>query len=245
MHTPPTRPRVAVVGRGRLGSALVPALRDAGWTVDGPLGRDTAPEGADVVFLCVPDREIATAAAALAPRAGVLVGHCSGATPLTALAPHESFGLHPLMTIPAGAPTRFDGATAGVAGTTAHALATAQDLAASLGMLPFTLDDGARPAYHAAASVASNYLLTVEDLAERLAAVAGVPRQALVPLVRATVDNWAAHGAARVLTGPIARSDTATVARQRAAVDAMSPADLDLFDTLAAATGRLAGRGAA
>ena len=59
--TPPRR--IAVVGRGRLGTALPAALREHGVTVDGPLGRGAAPHGVDAVLLCVPDHEIAAAAA--------------------------------------------------------------------------------------------------------------------------------------------------------------------------------------
>ena len=72
--------RLAVVGRGRVGTALAGALRAAGHTVEGPLGHEPDVSGADVVLLCVPDSEIVRAAAALAP--GRLVGHCSGATGL-------------------------------------------------------------------------------------------------------------------------------------------------------------------
>src|SRR5437764_511938 len=78
--------------------------------------------------------------------------------------------------------------------------------------------DEHRAAYHAAASVASNFLVTLEAFAERLAATAGVDREHLVPLVRATVENWAALGPERALTGPVARGDEATVERQRAEV---------------------------
>src|SRR5918912_1497674 len=78
--TPMLSGRCAVVGAGRLGTALAGALRACGVTVDGPLGRGTRCEGADVVLLCVPDAEIAAAAAVVAP--GPLVGHCSGATGL-------------------------------------------------------------------------------------------------------------------------------------------------------------------
>ena len=92
-------PRIAIVGAGRLGTALAAALRDAGVTVDGPLGRGFDGAGGDAVLLCVPDAEIAAAAAVITP--GVLVGHCSGATGLDVLGGHEGFGLHPLMTVPA------------------------------------------------------------------------------------------------------------------------------------------------
>src|SRR3954471_7327031 len=100
---------IAVVGAGRLGTALAAALRAAGIDVRGPLRRGASPGDPTAVLLCVPDAEIAAAAAAI-PR-GPLVGHCSGATGLDVLAGHEAFALHPLMTVPAGAPpTVFAGA---------------------------------------------------------------------------------------------------------------------------------------
>jgi predicted short-subunit dehydrogenase-like oxidoreductase (DUF2520 family) len=232
----------AIVGRGRLGTALAAALRATGLVVDGPLGRGANPAGADAVLLCVPDGEIAAAAAAVA--AGVPVGHCSGATGLDALGGHEAFSLHPLMTVPATGTPAFGGAGAAVAGSTPRALAIAHELAARLGLRATTVADEDRAAYHAAASIASNFLVTLEGAAERLAASAGVDRALLAPLVRAAVDNWARLGAADALTGPIARGDEATVARQRAAVAERTPDLLPLFDALADATRSLAGSAA-
>ena len=229
--------RLAIVGAGRLGTALAAALRAADVTVDGPLGRGAAAPGAGVVLLCVPDGEIATAAAAIAP--GPLVGHCSGATTLAPLAAHEAFSLHPLMTV-TGPGAAFAGAGCAVAGSTPRALGTAHDLAARLGMRAVEVADADRAAYHAAASIAANFLVTVQGAAERVAATAGVDRGLLAPLVRAAVDNWAEQGAERALTGPIARGDEDTIARQRAAVAERSPADLELFDALVAATRDLA-----
>ena len=121
-----------------------------------PHGRGYAGAGADAVLLCVPDAQIAAAAAAIEP--GPLVGHCSGATGLDVLAPHEAFGLHPLMTV-----TRAGGAFAGagcaIAGTTPRALDFARRLGLALGMRPFEIGDEDRVAYHAAASMASNFLV--------------------------------------------------------------------------------------
>ena len=230
--------RLSIVGRGRLGTALSAALGAAGYDVDGPLGRGADGRGADVVLLCVPDHEIAAAARAIAQ--GPLVGHCSGATGLEPLAPHEAFSLHPLMTVtPAGA--TFAGAGAAIAGSTPRALALAAELASALGMDAVEIEDRDRAAYHAAASIASNFLVTLEAAAERLGSEVGVERRLLVPLVRATVENWAALGGERALTGPVARGDEATVARQRAAIEERAPELLDLFDVLVEATGRLAG----
>ena len=107
-------------------------------------------------------------------------------------------------------------------------------------MEPFEVASADRPAYHAAASIASNFLVTLEAAAERLAGSAGVERRALVPLVRATVENWAAVGARRALTGPVARGDEATVCLQRDAVADRAPELLALFDTMVDATRALA-----
>jgi predicted short-subunit dehydrogenase-like oxidoreductase (DUF2520 family) len=210
------------------------------FTIRGPLGRGADVTGADAVLLCVPDHEIAAAAALIAP--GPLVGHCSGATGLNALGAHEGFSLHPLMTV-AGASTTFTHAGAAIAGSTPRALRFASQLADALGMRSVEIADGDRAAYHAAASIASNFLVTLEAAAERMAESAGVDRELLVPLVRATVENWAAIGPENALTGPVARGDQATVAAQRAAVAERAGELLPLFDTLVQATRALARRG--
>jgi predicted short-subunit dehydrogenase-like oxidoreductase (DUF2520 family) len=231
--------RLAIVGRGRLGNALAEALAHGKYEIEGPLGRGADAAGADVVLLCVPDREIANAAALIAP--GRVVGHCSGVTPLGALAPHERFALHPLMTVPdTGAPAPFADAGAAIAGSSPRALVLAAELAGALGMHPVEVADQDRAAYHAAASIASNFLVTLEAAAERLAATAGVERDLLVPLVRASVENWATLGPLRALTGPVARGDDATVALQRTAITERAPDLLPLFDALAQATRALA-----
>lgn len=216
---------IAVVGPGRLGTALSAALRAAGVPVEGPLGRGRVP-AAPVVLLTVPDASIAEAAAAVP--AGRKVGHCSGATTLEPLAGHAAFSVHPLMTVPeTGA--RFEGVPAAVAG---HPVAT--EIAEAIGMVPFHVADEHRAAYHAAACMASNFLVALESAAERVARTAGVERDALMPLVRATVENWGALGAA-ALTGPHARGDAATIERHRAALRERTPDLVALYDALGAA----------
>ena len=225
------------MGRGRVGHALAGALTKASYEIEGPLGRGAAGGDAEVVLLCVPDAEIAHAAAHVAP--DKLVGHCSGATGLDVLAPHEAFSLHPLMTITAQG-AEFAGAGAAIAGSTPRALALAAELALALNMRPVEVAEADRPAYHAAASIASNFLITLEAAAERVGAAVGLEREQLVPLVRATVENWARLGPERALTGPVARGDELTVARQRAAVAETAPELLALFDALVSATRELA-----
>jgi predicted short-subunit dehydrogenase-like oxidoreductase (DUF2520 family) len=233
----PACTRLAIVGRGRLGNALGAALSDSRYDLLGPLGRGFDGTGADVVLLCVPDGEIAAAVAQLSR--GPLVGHCSGATGLQPLKPHEAFSLHPLMTVTAQG-AKFAGAGAAIAGATDRALAVAAELADALGMRAVEVLERDRVAYHTAASIASNFLITLEAAAEQLASDAGVDRELLVPLVRATVDNWAALGAEHALTGPVARGDEQTVAAQRAAVEERAPELLELFDVLVGRTRALA-----
>jgi predicted short-subunit dehydrogenase-like oxidoreductase (DUF2520 family) len=245
-ETPP--PRCAVIGAGRLGHALATALRATGLEVEGPLGRGADPR-ADVVLLTVPDQEIEAAAAVLTPLNAQFVGHCSGATTLQPLVGREAFSLHPLMTVPAGeagpyesgaaareAGATFAGAGCAIAGSSSEALHVAETLATALRMRPVEVADHDRAAYHAAASIAANFLVTLEGAAERLAATAGVPRALLVPLAQAALDNWAATGAEQALTGPVARGDEATIARQRAAIEERAPDLLDVFDALVAAS---------
>jgi predicted short-subunit dehydrogenase-like oxidoreductase (DUF2520 family) len=231
-------PSITILGPGRMGTALASALRRAGAEVRGPLGRGEIPSGGDdLVLLCVPDREIAAAAATIPP--GPLVGHVSASAPLDLLTPHERFSMHPLLSV-VGAGAQFDGAYCAIDGSSPAALDAARALAELLGMRVRVVPRDQRALYHAAASVASNFLITLEGAAERLASAVGLERAALVPLVRATIENWARQGARAALTGPIARGDVATAARQREAVADSAPDLLPLWDALAAATRELA-----
>src|SRR5262249_25393995 len=156
-------PSVAVVGRGRLGTALSTALRASGVRASEPMGRNGDPGGVGAGLLCAPDARIPRKAAARPARArgghsSRAAGPGAAAPSLDVLAPHERFSLHPLMTFTAGdSAERFAGAGAAIAGSTARALRFARQLAEALEMQPFELDDSDRAAYHAAASIASNF----------------------------------------------------------------------------------------
>ena len=229
--------RCAIVGAGRLGHALAAALRDAGLTVDGPLGRGADPPTRTWSCCSVPDGEIADAAAALTPVDEQLVGHCSGATTLDALGHHEAFSLHPLMTVPDGATRRSRAPDA--RSPEAHpgrcAPRDARSRARSTcapSRSPTTTAPPTTPPPRSPPTSSSRS----EHQAERLAATAGVPRELLVPLARAALENWAANGAEHALTGPVARGDEATIARQREAIEERAPDLLDTFDALVAAS---------
>ena len=219
--------------------ALATALAAAGVPVRGPLGRGAESEDAALVLLCVPDREIADAARCVAK--GRLVGHVSASAPLELLEPHERFALHPLLSV-VGAGAPFAGATCAIDGSSPRALAAARGLAERLEMRVRVIAPADRALYHAAASAASNFLVTVEGMAERLAETVGLDREALAPLVRTAVENWTRAGARAALTGPVARGDEETVARQREAVAAAAPDLLPMWDALVTATRELARR---
>lgn len=242
----PDLPEIGIVGAGRVGRAIARALGAAGCVVSGPTVRGEQPRGG-AILLCVPDAEIAAAAASLSGTAR-LVGHTSGATPLGAMsaaadAGAELFGLHPLQTFSAEG-GGFAGSACAIAGSSSRAIAVARALAHALGMTPFVIEDDQRSAYHAAASIASNFLITLEASAEVVAAQAGIAaedaRAALRPLVEGAVHNWATLGPEAALTGPVARGDTRTVAAQRAAVRAADAQLLPLFDALVERTVALA-----
>jgi len=226
---------LTIVGDGRMGRALTAALTKIGTTVVGPVRRNEPIRG-DLVLFAVPDREIAAAAAG-AP-SDAIVGHTAGAMTLDVLAPREAFSLHPLMTASPGR-AEFAGASAAVAGSTPRALEIARAIATRLSMEPLEIPDSRRAAYHAAASIAANFLVTLESMAARVGAAGGLERRHLLPLARAAMENWGALGPA-ALTGPIARGDNETVSQNRAAVQAAAPELLAAWDAMAAATAALA-----
>jgi predicted short-subunit dehydrogenase-like oxidoreductase (DUF2520 family) len=215
--------RVHVIGSGRVGSAVTARLRERSVAVDA--------DDPDVVLLCVPDTAIADVSRCLAP-GRAWIGHVSGATPLSALEPHDRrFSVHPLQTFDrSGDPAQFDGAWAAISGDTDEALAVARELAETLGLQPFELADGDRTLYHAGAVFASNYLVTLERAAVRL----GVPADGIVPLMTRTIENGFQ------LTGPIARGDWSTVETHRARIAEALPQLEHLYETLAGATLALA-----
>jgi predicted short-subunit dehydrogenase-like oxidoreductase (DUF2520 family) len=221
--------RFQVIGaRGRVGSAVSARLAERGVRL--------VEDDPELVLLCVPDRSIAEVASALAP--GPWVAHVSGATPLAALDPHERrFGMHPLQSFSkALGPEQLDGAWAAVTAESDEARRTGFELAETLGLRPFDLDDASRAAYHAGAAIASNYLVTLRRAAGALLEAAGAPPEALDPLMRGVIETGFE------LTGPIARGDWETVERHLAVIRAERPELEELYLVLAAETAKIAGR---
>jgi predicted short-subunit dehydrogenase-like oxidoreductase (DUF2520 family) len=214
--------RVQVVGHGRLGSPVSARLAEQGVLVDTP--------DAELVILCVPDRAIGEVAARIP--AGPWIAHMSGAVPLSALSPHvQRFSLHPLQTFRrGGGPEQLDGASAAVTGESDDARQRARWLAGCLRLRPFDLDEDKRVLYHAGATMASNFLVTLFRASQQLVEAAGVPADGLVPLMRQTIDNGFE------LTGPISRGDWATVEAHLAAIHEHAPELEELYRAMARAT---------
>ena len=219
---------ICIVGNGRVGTALAARLepRVRTWTT----GRDLACAGADLVLLCVPDRAIASVAQEV-PR-GPWIAHTSGAAGLAELAPHASrFALHPLQPFTrARGPEQLDGAWAAVTAETDDALEAGWELARLLDVEPFELADEDRPLYHAGAVVAASFLVTLHDVAAELAAAAGAPVEALLPLMVRTIENGFEP------TGPHVRGDRETIERHLEAIRARRPELEPLYRALSDAT---------
>jgi predicted short-subunit dehydrogenase-like oxidoreductase (DUF2520 family) len=220
---------VRVIGTGRAGGAVAARLRERG--VEVKTGREVAAD-ADLVILAVPDGAIREVAASLG--IGPWVAHLSGATTLDALDPHElRFSVHPLQTLTTerGA-EQLEGAWGAITAETDDAMARARWLAEQLGLRAFPLRDADRPLYHAAAVIAGNFLVTLYHSAARLCEEVGAPPEALVPLMKRTIENGF------VLTGPIARGDWATVEAHLEALAQRAPDLVPMYRALADATRR-------
>ena len=217
-----------------------------------------AASGADLYIIAVPDQALPDVSeslgAALAETGGCprpVVLHTSGATSVTVLRPCEEAGaatlvFHPLQTFsePVTGSTRFAGAAVAITPSKPPGDGPAARLgfavARALGARPFLLPDDKRGLYHAAATFACNYLVTLEYHAEQLFVSAGLPAdealELFLPLVRATVENIADHGPVGALTGPLSRGDARTVAGHLQALAKDAPHLLPLYRALGSAT---------
>ena len=203
-------------------------------------------------LLAVPDDAIAATAQVLADSGaiapGTVVFHASGAAEAAVLAPLRDVGvhvasLHPAFSFaePARAVESFTGTLCALEGDAA-ALPLLLEFAAAIGGQPFALAPGGKAAYHAALSVASNYLVTLTDIARQLALQGGVDAALLPallgPLMQGSLANALALGPQTALTGPIVRGDAATVTRHLAVL----PAELQpVYRALGERTVALAG----
>ena len=203
-------------------------------------------KNADVVFITTPDGIISTACKTLVDQKGLKTGaivmHCSGAHPSTILSSAEQAGfsigsMHPLQSFASKKLTGnpFSGIIMSAEGAD-KAVNVARQMAKDLGADCITILTEAKTLYHASAVVASNYLVTLLDLAIKLMETAGLSAtesfNVLKPLVDGTLSNIGKVGIPEALTGPIARGDTETVERHIADIITQRPELITLYKTL-------------
>ena len=245
--------RIGVIGPGRVGTGLARLLADRGYAVRAVAGKTPAhaetlaaalpacefttgqavADSCDLVFITTPDDAISAVAHAIAWRGGQGVVHCSGALPASALGAVESNGalpgaFHPLQTLP-DAQAAFSNLPGSFVAIEAEEpllgrlAAIAADLECTWGYVP----PDARPAYHAAAVLVSNYTVALTHAGVALWHAIGKTEeealQALMPLLQGTVHNLRRLGPTDALTGPVARGDWPTVEKNLQAVAESAP----------------------
>jgi predicted short-subunit dehydrogenase-like oxidoreductase (DUF2520 family) len=239
------KPRIAIVGPGRLGRALALELKRAQYTISeivsgsspaskrkaGDLARkvkahaspsDRARLDADLVWFCVPDREIASSSRQLASVVDwreKIAFHSSGALASDELKSLRQGGaavasVHPLMTFVTGSMPSLIGVPFAMEGDAA-AVRSARQIVRALGGEAFTIRKQYKAAYHAWGAFASPLLVAMLVTAEQLARKAGLSavgaRKKMLPIVRQTIANYGALGAAGAFSGPIVRGDAEIV----------------------------------
>jgi len=234
--------KIGFIGAGTVGIALAVLLSQKGYQFVGASRKSRTPlenrtrlvsnfrildsnqevaDSADFVFITTPDDSIAEVASQVKWRSGQSVVHCSGADSIGVLEPARLSGamvggFHPLQTF-----ASVEKAIENIPGSTfaleaeEPLLTVLKDMAAALDGFSIELKAEDKAAYHAAAVVACNYLVTLVKMATDLWQTFSIPSdqatRALLPLIRGTLRNIETVGIPQCLTGPIARGDTGTI----------------------------------
>lgn len=180
-----------------------------------------AADNSDLVFITTPDDAIPVVVNQVRWNRGQFVVHCSGADSLDVLEPARASGavtgsFHPLQTFASiqKAIENLPGSTFALEGQ-GELLNVLKNMAGALEGRYIELGAGDKAAYHTAAVMTSNYLVTLVKLSTDLWGSFGIPReqavQALLPLLKGTLNNLENLGVPKALTGPIARGDSGTV----------------------------------
>jgi len=239
----------AIIGPGSVGSVLERSLRKAGFVISTVLGRNDdladLPDSTAAVAICTPDGSITEVAETLsgAPLSwsGRIVLHVSGALTSEVLAPLANLGaltlsFHPLSSYPpdvSGTSTRdLSGTTIAIEGHAA-AVDSMLDVARRLGAVPVVLSAHQKGAYHLAASMASNFLVTVSDSVQAVLEAAGLDPHLMDGLVKDTLHNLGSTPAGHALTGPIARGDANTIRLHLETLAAIAPNLVLLYKAMA------------
>jgi len=267
------KPMVAIIGAGNLGAALSTSLTRAGYKIEFVISRSRgaslkkaqklakevgaialagAPNAgapkemqAKLIWFCVPDSEIASAARALAGKlkwTGRIALHTSGALTSDELSVLRSRGarvasVHPLMTFVRGSRPSLAGVSFALEGD-ATAVRVAWRIVDDLGGHSYSIRKVDKAAYHAWGTFASPLFTALLATTEQVAGLAGVSakasRRRMIPILLQTLANYASFGAAGAFSGPIVRGDVDTVRRHLHALRRL-PAARDVYSALAQA----------
>ncbi|HKW27311.1 MAG TPA: Rossmann-like and DUF2520 domain-containing protein [Terriglobales bacterium] len=262
------KPEIAIVGAGNLGSALARALHAAGYRIREIIYRKggskerarhlaaqvrsravalpRAQLDAEVVWLCVPDSQIAACACELARLTdwrGKVALHPSGALASDELQALRRCGAsvasaHPLMTFVRRSSPPLSGTPLSMEGDKA-AVRAARRMVRDLGGEPFAVRPQDKALYHAWGALASPLLIALLASAEQVALAAGVrsraaARKRMLPILQQTLHNYGALGPGDAFSGPLVRGDVATVQRHLRALSKL-PATKQVYVALARA----------
>jgi len=269
-------PDVSIIGTGALGRALAKALHARNVniislfnrnpekaeiiaeTVDaniwGKFPRSIKQMGS-LVFITVPDDAIKKVVKKLASLSttfdGYTIIHCSGNKSLEVLKPlsqkkAHTASFHPLQTFTRYSTAEiFEGIYFDIEGND-KSIKMLGDMADVLGAEWFEITAEEKPFLHAAAVMASNYLVVLMELSGNIAALGKMDeekvRTALLPLVEETLENTSAEDLSSILTGPIARGDIKTV-REHLKIMEQNPSVLSLYRRLGKKALELARKG--
>jgi len=260
------KPSLVIVGAGKVGSALSILLHRKGYPVAGVASKSISsarrvadeigcpatdrPEEVtllgEVVFITTPDREIARVAETIASRKGFypgqIVAHASGAHTAFELhgAPETGsriISIHPLQSFAdiQGAIENLPGSYFALEGDES-AMNVARQIVDDLDGKYFTIRAEDKPLYHAAACIASNYLVSLMYYATGLYRNFGLSREeafeALLPLVQGTINNVRRIGPVQALTGPISRGDGTTILDHIPVLKQVGKEESDLYSAL-------------
>jgi predicted short-subunit dehydrogenase-like oxidoreductase (DUF2520 family) len=267
-------PKVAVIGAGKVGSALAILLNARGYTISGVASKsfasaqglagrvraqafarpEEAAQQADLVFITTPDREISNVSRQIAERGGVgpgtMVAHTSGAHSSDDLAGVREKGglavsIHPLQSFAdvEAAMVNIPGSYFALEGDR-EAMPLAEQVVSHLKGRAFYIEARDKALYHAAACIASNYLVSLMHLSTGLYEKFGLSReeafQALLPLIQGTLNNIGKVGPVQALTGPVARGDLGTIEGHLPALAGVGVQEDTLYRTLGSYTVRVA-----
>ncbi len=255
--------KLGFIGAGTVGTALAVRLSSKGYQVIAVSSRsqtsarklaqavngcrafnnsqDVA-DTAELIFITTPDDAIASVASEIHWHTGQSVIHCSGADSTDILEPAKKLGarvgaFHPLQTFASikQAIENIPGSTFAVEAEE-PLLSTLKDMATALDGHWIELKANDKVAYHAAAVIACNYLVTLVKLATDLWQSFNIPQsqatQALLPLIRGTIHNIDTVGIPQCLTGPIARGDIETIKKHLDALQKVAPALVSTYREL-------------